>query len=236
MEFNHLRITLWLHLEWQQGWLFPIVINWMRNFFLAINRGQVTFTYNIQYGPNVGNFQNNNASYYILLLVISESQKTGWYDGYMSGTSASNSNSVGNGYRNLSKIVVTLNSSGSLCSLPSKFRRQVSGNGQLSYVISPTDESDLYTAMLLQCKSPTSGPQYTFSSFLSTFFSYFIFELLIAINKRCECNNANGERSSNRQWSISVVNRPSNHATAYRRNNHFIFSHVDWTSRTNIHL
>ena len=107
----------------------------------------------------------NNSSYYVLLLILSESQKFGWYSAYLSGTGTTDASIVGTIllFQIFTAHTKSCNNElGTLCTLPSTFRRQVYGSGKLTYEISATDGAAEYSVLALQCKSPVPQSQYTF--------------------------------------------------------------------------
>lgn len=123
----------------------------------ACCRGTINLNYNIQLQGSTAGINNSNTTYFVLLIVVKESQTVGWYQNYLPSGVTYQAGYVGKHIK-FCKLRFWIDSSTSeyLCSQPSLFRRQVSGSGSVSYTISPVDGSDLFSTLVLQCRSPTS--------------------------------------------------------------------------------
>ena len=156
----------------------------------------------------------NNSSYYVLLLILSESQKFGWYSAYLSGTGTTDASIVGTIllFQIFTAHTKSCNNElGTLCTLPSTFRRQVYGSGKLTYEISATDGAAEYSVLALQCKSPVPQSQYTFckkgfSLFVfHLFFHYWLIFCYTALAITTEMVNARPSGDGVSQLSIDTV-------------------------------
>jgi len=114
-----------------------------RSFGLA-RRGEILITYKVY--ENVGGQQvllNADAlarsHNYLLLVIVSENQRAGWY------------NAVDQPASQVASSMPTL------CTQPSLARRQIHGVGNMSHVVGPSEQDDQYSVIILQCRKGQGG-------------------------------------------------------------------------------